>query len=233
MSTYKRVSSGGQTGTYSEKLDWYRNLSTWLILGVVIANLVILTVGLLGAASTGEMMKKTTMSTIKMSNKTDKAEKDIRNYIVYLTEGYPDDYDKDLFNQVTNTVENVHQITARTRTLLENLTPVMFDSLVGKIENIITRVHELSSNADPEQSAQIIRSATRILEKTDALLTSVTPAEFQLSVRNFNLISENVNNVLQAVHDADAITKMTEFLDNTNALEQKIRELHELRVSLP
>ena len=173
------------------------------------------------------------MSTIKMSNKTDKAEKDIRNYIVYLTEGYPDDYDKDLFNQVTNTVENVHQITARTRTLLENLTPVMFDSLVGKIENIITRVHELSSNADPEQSAQIIRSATRILEKTDALLTSVTPAEFQLSVRNFNLISENVNNVLQAVHDADAITKMTEFLDNTNALEQKIRELHELRVSLP
>ena len=116
---------------------------------------------------------------------------------------YPAGHFENTIEHAFKTIENLHKLSARAHYLSEHMEPVQIEKLSKSLESI--NVREITGLA---MNANRIMSLIETKDITDAVA----------SVKN-------------AADHLD-MTKLNELMDNTKAIESRLRNLHEIKINL-
>lgn len=207
-------------------LDGFRTLFLAVLLAMFF-------VFLYGASSTTATMKDMHDSTQFMKEQMQQMPKQAADWLATMTDSYPEHYERVVLSEVLNTISNANQISARATVLLNSLEPEFVVALLSQVDSITSQVSEIVSNTDKELASDLVTRVTSVLGTVDDILATVPSQDVQAAIRNFNNLAGHAATFIASMEQADLVSKITELADNTNAIEEKVRELHELRVSLP
>lgn len=117
---------------------------------------------------------------------------------------YPQDQLGRSVHATLETLENFHQISARTKFLMDHIQP-------EQVKKLAERANAVSD--------EDIRNTMNVLSNLNRLLATVNAEDLGKMVTNMRAVSEHIN-----------ATRMNQLIDSANAIEERLKGLNEIRV---
>ena len=222
-------------GAHDDLQMWAKNNATCFkcslitltvsMVGLLIAMVVLLAAG----AASGDMMKKTSESTIAMRHDTEKLQADIKAHIDTLMGHFPENQEELVIGQAFGIVENVHKISSRIEYLLNHMEPNTVPNVINSINTVLEKIQSILDNVDADQSAKFMATADHLQE----LVANVTPDQVQKLVDGVGETAQHVGHMSEQAEQQDFMSRVIALVEDAEAVVGGLKRVHSLTIDLP
>ena len=195
------------------------------MVGLLIAMVVLLAAG----AASGDMMKKTSESTIAMRQDTEKLQADIKAHIAELMSHFPENQEQLVVGQAFGIVENAHKISSRVEYLLNHMEPDTVPNVINSINNVLEKVQSILGNVNADESAKFMATADHLQE----LVANITPQQIEKATNGIAETAEHVGVLTGQAQEQNLMSRVTKLVEDAEAVVGGLRRVHSLTIDLP